>query len=53
MIHAAKIMASTAFTLIKSPKKIDEAKKNFDNQILKNPYICPIPDEVKPPVQKD
>ncbi len=29
MIHAAKIMASTASTLIKNPKEIDKAKKNL------------------------
>ena len=53
MIHAAKIMASTASILIKNPEKIDEAKKEFDNQISKNPYICPIPDGVMPPISKD
>ena len=53
MIHAAKIMASTASTLIKNPQKIDEAKKNFKDQISNNPYVCPIPDGVKPPIQKD
>ena len=46
MVHAAKIMASTASTLIKKPEKINEAKKEFDNQISKNPYICPIPEGV-------
>ena len=53
MIHAAKIMASTASNLIKNPEKIIEAKKEFDDQISKNPYICPIPDGVMPPISKD
>ena len=53
MIHAAKIMASTASTLIKNPQKIHEAKKKFDEQISKNPYICPIPEGVMPPISKD
>ena len=53
MIYAAKIMASTASTLIKNPKKIDEAKKEFNDQISRNPYICPIPVGVKPPISKD
>ena len=52
MIHAAKIMASTASNLIKNPEKIIEAKKEFDDQISKNPYICPIPDGVMPPISK-
>ena len=49
MIHAAKIMASTASILIKNPEKIEEAKKEFNDQISRNPYICPIPDYVMPP----
>ena len=53
MIHAAKIMASTATSLIKSPEKIVEAKKEFNIQITRNPYICPIPDGVMPPISKD
>ena len=53
MVHAAKIMASTASTLIKKPEKIHEAKKEFDNLISKNPYICPIPEGVNPPISKD
>ena len=52
MIHAAKIMASTASTLLKNPQKIEEAKKYFDDQISKNPYVCPIPDGVMPPILK-
>ena len=35
------------------PEKIVEAKKEFDDQISKNPYICPIPDGVMPPISKD
>ncbi len=53
MIHAAKIMASTASNLINNPDKIVEAKKEFDDQISRNPYICPIPDGVMPPISKD
>ncbi len=50
MVHAAKIMASTAITLIKNPKKLRDAKTAFNNQIIKNPYICPIPKNVMPPI---
>ena len=27
--------------------------KDIDDQILRNPYICPIPDGVLPPISKD
>ena len=43
-------MASTASNLIKNPDKIVDAKKEFDDQISTNPYICPIPDGVMPPI---
>ena len=50
MIHAAKIMAATASSLIKNPQKLDKAKKAFKSQIKENPYVCPIPNGVMPPV---
>ena len=50
MIHAAKIMASTASALIKNPRKLKEAKDIYDAQVSKIPYICPIPEEISPPV---
>ena len=51
MVHAAKIMASTACALINSPKKLKEAKEAFTRQIEKDPYICPIPKGIKPPIK--
>ena len=50
MVHAAKIMASTACALINDPKKLNDAKEAFKKQIKKNPYLCPIPNGVKPPI---
>ena len=52
MIHAAKVMASTASALIKDPNKLKEAKEAFNLQISINPYICPIPKGVLPPIFK-
>ena len=43
-------MASTASALIKDPSKLKEAKNTYDEQVSKNPYICPIPEEVSPPI---
>ena len=53
MIHAAKIMAATASSLIKNPQKLDNAKRAFKSQIKENPYICPIPNGVMPPIVKE
>ncbi|MDA1134744.1 MAG: M20 family metallopeptidase [Proteobacteria bacterium] len=52
MIHAAKVMASTASALIKDPNKLIEAKEAFNLQVSINPYICPIPKGVLPPIFK-
>ena len=52
MIHAAKVMASTASALIKDPNKLKEAKEAFNLQVSINPYICPIPKGVLPPIFK-
>ena len=52
MIHAAKVMASTASALIKDPNKLKEAKEAFNLQVSTNPYICPIPKGVLPPIFK-
>lgn len=53
MIHAAKVMAATASSLIKNPQKLDNAKKAFKSQVKENPYICPIPNGVMPPTVKE
>ena len=53
MIHAAKVMASTASALIKDPNKLKEAKEAFNLQVSINPYICPIPKGVLPPIFKN
>ena len=53
MIHAAKVMAATASSLIKNPQKLDNAKKAFKSQVKENPYICPIPNGIMPPIVKE
>ena len=50
MVHAAKVMASTASTLLKSPQKLIDAKNILNLHLKKHPYICPIPNSVKPPI---
>ena len=45
-------MASTACALINDPKKLNDAKEAFKKQIKKIPYVCPIPNNIKPPIIK-
>ncbi len=50
MIHAAKVMAATAKRLIEDPTLRSEAKAAHTAHLAKDPYVCPMPDDVTPPV---
>jgi aminobenzoyl-glutamate utilization protein B len=50
MIHAAKVMAATARTAILSQELRVEAAQAHAEYLADYPYICPIPDDVHPPV---
>jgi aminobenzoyl-glutamate utilization protein B len=50
MVHAAKVMAATAVSLIKSPERLAAARKIHEDRLRETPYHCPIPAEVSPPV---
>ena len=49
MIYAAKVMALFTLKALADPVIIAEAKAEFDKEAAGLPYICPIPDDVKPP----
>jgi aminobenzoyl-glutamate utilization protein B len=51
MVHAAKVMAATAVSLIKSPEILAAARKIHEDRLRETPYHCPIPAEVRPPVK--
>lgn len=51
LVHAAKIMAGTALEVLVSPDVMAEAKRDHQARLARQPYICPIPPEVKPPIQ--
>ncbi len=50
MVHAAKIMAATAAKLIREPAALAAAKAEHQKVLTESPYLCPIPDEVNPPI---
>ncbi|MBW4984939.1 amidohydrolase [Mameliella sp. CS4] len=50
MIHAAKIMAATACRLVENPELVEQAKARHREQLARTPYVCPIPDDVVPPL---
>jgi aminobenzoyl-glutamate utilization protein B len=49
MIHAAKIMGSTAASLFADDGLLAKARDEFDTKIAQRPYDCPIPDGVLAP----
>ncbi len=52
MVYAAKVMAATAKKAIENPKLIEAAKAEHQSHLAKTPYVCPLPDDVEPPIIK-
>jgi aminobenzoyl-glutamate utilization protein B len=52
MVHAAKIMAGTAIDVMSDEMLMARAKKDHQERTTRQPYVCPIPANVKPPIQQ-
>ena len=52
LIHAAKVMAATARSLIEQPNTLAAAKAVHAAHVAKHPYECPIPPDSNPPIQQ-
>ena len=52
MIHVAKVMAATAVEALQNPALIDAAKADYRDRTDANPYVCPLPTDVMPPIRK-
>lgn len=50
LVHAAKIMAGTAADLIREPERLERAGAEHRRRLALEPYECPMPAEVQPPV---
>lgn len=50
MLHAAKIMAGTARDLLEDHAKLEAAKAAHQAKLARDPYICPMLPDVKPPI---
>jgi len=48
MLYAAKVMAMTALEFMTDKDRLHAAREEFGKKIKKTPYICPIPDGIKP-----
>ena len=51
MVHVAKVMAGTAVDALADPALIERAKADHAARTAVTPYVCPIPDDVTPPIQ--
>ncbi len=51
MIHVAKIMAATAVEALNNPAVISAAKADYAARTEHNPYVCPLPTDVMPPIK--
>jgi aminobenzoyl-glutamate utilization protein B len=51
MVHTAKVMAATAVDALTDPTLIARAKADLAERTREQPYVCPMPPEVQPPVQ--
>lgn len=51
MVFAAKVMAATAVEALKDPSLIARAKADHARRLADQPYVCPIPADVRPPIQ--
>ncbi len=50
MVHVAKVMAGTAVAALRDPALIARARADHAERIAATPYVCPIPDDVTPPI---
>jgi aminobenzoyl-glutamate utilization protein B len=51
MVHVAKVMAGTAVDVIQDDVLLARAKADHQGRIGRNPYVCPLPDDLEPPVK--
>ncbi|GAA4847197.1 M20 family metallopeptidase [Paenibacillus vulneris] len=48
MLHAGKVMAATALEVMQNPELLEAAKAELNRHLEDEPYVCPIPADVKP-----
>jgi aminobenzoyl-glutamate utilization protein B len=51
LVHVAKVMAGTAVDVIQDEVLLARAKADHQARISRNPYVCPLPDDLEPPIK--
>lgn len=52
MLHAGKVLAATALEVMQNPELLEAAKAELQQHLAEEPYVCPIPADVKPSAVK-
>jgi aminobenzoyl-glutamate utilization protein B len=50
-VHVAKVMAGTAIDVIRDETLVARAKADHQARVTRNPYVCPLPDDLEPPIK--
>ena len=50
MLYAGKVLGDAALQFMQQPELVQKAQAEFKAQIAHTPYVCPIPADVKPPL---
>jgi aminobenzoyl-glutamate utilization protein B len=50
LVHVAKVMAGTAVDVIGDEVLLARAKADHQARVSRNPYVCPLPDDLEPPI---
>src|SRR6516162_7883999 len=51
LAHVAKVMAGTAIEVLQDEVLLARAKADHQARVSRNPYVCPLPDDLEPPVK--
>ncbi len=51
MVHVAKVMAGTALDAIQDETLLARAKADHQARVARTPFVCPIRDDVEPPIR--
>jgi aminobenzoyl-glutamate utilization protein B len=51
LVFASKVMAGTAVELVTKPDLLKEIKDEHSERMTGKKYVCPIPKDVKPPLE--
>ena len=51
LVHVAKVMACTAVDVLQDDVLLARAKADHQARVERTPYVCPLPDELDPPLK--